>query len=239
MPDTPPLPGQKPPRSVFHWLALASLLVTPAACLLWGILNASGVVKLHPLLAIGASLVTGIMMMAGFLAGLVSLFGISKHGSKGILLPALIGIILPILLTALAVPAIVKAANQAQAMRELSSAGVEPLRGRVPIERQLTAMAAELTSQAPTMVDEETRLDRVEAGPGRTLNYHYTLITTGREDLDLEAFENVLREQLIEQYRDHPGMKPFRDEDVTLVYIYRDKAGDMLSQIQLSPSDLK
>jgi hypothetical protein len=39
-------------------------------------------------------LMAGLLIVVGFILGVIALFGISKHGSKGILAPAIVGIII-------------------------------------------------------------------------------------------------------------------------------------------------
>lgn len=46
------------------------------------------------------------------------------------------------------------------------------------------AAAKQVNSAAPTMVDEETRMDRATVGPGALLTYHYTFPNYSSRDLD-------------------------------------------------------
>lgn len=51
--------------------------------------------------------------------------------------------------------------------------------------------AEQINQSAPTMVDEETRLDKASVGPGALLTYHYTLPNFASEDLDANFIDTV------------------------------------------------
>jgi len=51
--------------------------------------------------------------------------------------------------------------------------------------------AEQINQSAPTMVDEETRLDKASVGPGVLLTYHYTLPNFVSDDLDANFINTV------------------------------------------------
>jgi hypothetical protein len=51
--------------------------------------------------------------------------------------------------------------------------------------------ADRINAAGPTMVDEETRLDRATAGPGALLTYHYTFPNYSARDIDPDAIEST------------------------------------------------
>lgn len=51
--------------------------------------------------------------------------------------------------------------------------------------------AEQINQSAPTMVDEETRLDKASVGPGALLTYHYTLPNFVSDDLDANFINTV------------------------------------------------
>jgi hypothetical protein len=52
---------------------------------------------------------TGLAMLTGVILGIVALFGISKYGTKGILVKSLFGILLPLILVLLSIPVLMRA----------------------------------------------------------------------------------------------------------------------------------
>src|SRR5262245_12772732 len=76
----------------------------------------------------------------------------------------------------------------------------------------LVAVAAELNKSLPIQVDGETRLDRIDAGPGRKVQYRYTLVNYAIvPNFDAAYFVNVLRPRAVATYSTHPAMKKFRE----------------------------
>ena len=64
-------------------------------------------------------------MLAGVILGIVALFGISKYGTKGILIKSLFGIIVPVLLVLLSIPVVMHAQERAAHIRAMQEANTE------------------------------------------------------------------------------------------------------------------
>lgn len=101
-----------------------------------------------------------------------------------------------------------------------------------PYSRESLQPAAEkLNKSLPKMVDDTTRLDSATA-EDRLLTYRYTLTAESKEAVDTEAYRKkqlaiVARTACI-HYRE-----PF-DRGMTMRYIYRDKAGQPLFEMDLN-----
>lgn len=105
------------------------------------------------------------------------------------------------------------------------------------LEEQLAFAATSLSEDCPMMVDGDTRMDKVESGPGHRFNYYYTLINYAADEIDVESFLSIMRPQILNQVRLHPDMKFFRDHKITLNYFYKDKNGDELTSLEIRPTD--
>lgn len=114
--DTQPQPVTK---SFAHQAATLSW-ICPASIFLLSI--ASKQAGLPPLVRDLAALV---LMLGGFSFGIIALFGISKHGTKGILLPAIVGIIISGFLLFIFVTNFMAA--RARAMQQHSAIEVSPV----------------------------------------------------------------------------------------------------------------
>jgi PBP1b-binding outer membrane lipoprotein LpoB len=57
---------------------------------------------------------------------------------------------------------------------------VLPARDAIP-DKPLSQTAREINTTLPKMIDSETRLDRVEGGPGKTFDYYFTLGNTSAD----------------------------------------------------------
>ncbi len=105
------------------------------------------------------------------------------------------------------------------------------------IEQSLESAAQEVNKTCPRNVDAETRLDKTEAGPGKTFTYQYTLINRTKSELDIEKLNAALRHGIVKGYKTDPAMKVFRDNGVTMHYRYNDKEGVALTEVVVAPND--
>lgn len=223
----PPLPAHYARNSFFHSAATISIFA-PLFAIGFNVLgraalgpNESGI----PVLIV--STVAALSLLTGIIAGIVALFGIPKYGRKGILVKALCGILIPIILTGLAIPAIVMARGKAGEFRTESN-----------IQRDLKKIATQLNRTSPQKVDDETRLDGAEALPKRTLLYKYTLISVTQEEVALSLLEKHVRPEIVKAYRTVPEMQYLRDNAVNLIYRYVDKDGKLIGDLTVGPKDL-
>lgn len=99
-------------------------------------------------------------------------------------------------------------------------------------DRKLMATASEtnkyLHKYFPVMVDEETRLDSVTALPGNVFEYHYTLVNTLKDSIDVPQVEQTLKPVLLNHVKTSPTLEFLREGGVTMVYHYKDKTGTHL-----------
>lgn len=107
------------------------------------------------------------------------------------------------------------------------------------VESMLPQIVAEMNERLPITVDRETRLDRLSAGPGEKVTYHYSLINLRISQIDKGSFIPQLREQLVNGYRNEKGMSYFRDNDVSMDFKYTDPDGAYFTTISVGPSDLR
>ena len=75
------------------------------------------------------------------------------------------------------------------------------------------------------------------AGPGSQLTYAFTLPNKEKSALDLPAFEKNIRQNLINNYKTNSSMDELRTSQVKLDYQYKDKNGDLISEIAITPKD--
>jgi hypothetical protein len=92
--------------------------------------------------------------------------------------------------------------------------------------------------QTPGMLDDETRIDEIKAMPGKKLVYYYTLVNYAIDDLNIDFFEESMKEDLFNNLK-NPELKPLKDNEVTFVHIYRDKDGEVISTLEFTYEDYK
>jgi hypothetical protein len=106
------------------------------------------------------------------------------------------------------------------------------------LDANLNRVADELNKKLPMMVDEQTRLDQVSAKTG-TLIYSYSLPNENKGDVDFSTLQKKLRPNIIANYRDNQAMKELRKWNVGLDYQYKDKNGETIGEILVTPKDFE
>ena len=105
-------------------------------------------------------------------------------------------------------------------------------------EAKLVQASQYMNARLPMNVDSSTRWDTTAPGPGNCLTYYYTLVNVSKREIDPEEIIAKMKPKILLNYRTSPDMKVFRDNHVTLRYMYRDKFGETVTVIEVSPNDL-
>lgn len=95
--------------------------------------------------------------------------------------------------------------------------------------------ASEINKSCPMMVDQETRLDNTVALPENIFQYNYTLINMEKATTDIGQLESHVKPILINGVKTNPDMKINRDNKTTMGYYYKDKNGEFLFKILITP----
>lgn len=103
------------------------------------------------------------------------------------------------------------------------------------MDKQLVEMANELNKNCPIMIDQYTRLDNTNAFPNKTFQYNYTLVETEKADFNLDTVRKYVEPNIINNVKSNPDMKDLRDNNVTLNYSYRDKNGEFIWKLEITP----
>ena len=85
------------------------------------------------------------------------------------------------------------------------------------------------------VVDKDTRLDNTVVLSNKTIQYNYTLVNLEKENTDVELLKEQFTPLLLKDVKTNPGLKTFRDRDVTLSYYYKDKNGDFILNFKATP----
>ena len=98
--------------------------------------------------------------------------------------------------------------------------------------------AAETINQGtPTMVDDETRLDRATAGPGAILTYHYTFPNYASDAVDSAWINSQLRESVTSSVCKSEGMKPALEYGGKYIYSYSGNDQKVVGSFQITRKD--
>lgn len=101
-------------------------------------------------------------------------------------------------------------------------------------ESDLGRMARSLTSRLPMVIDEVTRWDAVNVGPGLQFNYVYTLTSNSGSVRSQLALESMLSHALMTRVCSKTETRNLIDRGVTLSYRYRDAKGTSIGLIDVA-----
>jgi hypothetical protein len=102
-----------------------------------------------------------------------------------------------------------------------------------PVEQ----FAAKINFKCPIMVDVDTRMDSVHILPDSTFQYNYTLVNRDKENIDIRGLTAYIGSQLMETVQHSSTMKFHRDQQLRMIFYYRDRNGDFVTQIIIEPED--
>jgi hypothetical protein len=92
-----------------------------------------------------------------------------------------------------------------------------------------------MNKQTPMQIDEYTRLDSVSAIGKTNFIYYYSLIGVDKTEVNLDTLNKYLKPSLIENIKNSPDLKVYRDNKISLDYHYYDKNGEFMSKILVTP----
>lgn len=98
-------------------------------------------------------------------------------------------------------------------------------------------MATELNESAPVMLDQFTRFEEASVSSDNIFRYHYTVLHTHNPDSLLENRLQSLRENILSLLSTNADLRIFRENDVTIEYIYSDEDHRNIRTIRINPED--
>lgn len=107
---------------------------------------------------------------------------------------------------------------------------------RAAYDSYLVQMADTMNKKLPMMFDAETRLVKLSAGSGQ-LTYFFSLPNLTKTNLDLSVLQSRLRENATINYKTNSKLETDRQNNILMKYQYKDKNGDFLFEIAVSPKD--
>ncbi|MDD1781087.1 hypothetical protein LRP49_07705 [Enterovibrio sp. ZSDZ35] len=100
------------------------------------------------------------------------------------------------------------------------------------------ATAKRLNADTPVMVDDATRLDSVEH-QGRTLRLNHTIIDDVVADINVDQFQKVVPELVMQNTCFAPPMAALMENDVVFQYTYNDAEGQPITAFSIRHADCK
>ena len=103
------------------------------------------------------------------------------------------------------------------------------------LESELKSAALELNKQTPMKIDQYTRLDSASTIGKTNFIYYYTLIEIEKTEVNTDTVNKYIRPNIIENIKNSPELKIYRDNNITMDYKYYDKNGKFAAEISVTP----
>ena len=102
-------------------------------------------------------------------------------------------------------------------------------------KKLLTYFAKQYNKKCPIIYSNGVRTDSVTVQSDNRFEYHNTLLNTEKEKFNLDSFTAVTQKGIVDDLKTDSTIQPMRDNKITLAYLYRDKNGELLSEIIVTP----
>lgn len=110
------------------------------------------------------------------------------------------------------------------------------------IDDELKEAAINMNKLTPQILNDGIRLDSVSAEPNKIFKYNYTLTQDVKENVteeEINTFKKEAKEGALNAVKTSADMQEFRDNDVTLKYVYYDKNGKPTADFSVTSVEYK
>jgi len=106
-------------------------------------------------------------------------------------------------------------------------------------DKAVLKFSKELNKTCPTMVDAETRLDKVDSLADNSLRFNYTLIYRDKDSLAIGNLKKFMEPAILNKIKTSPALSRYLNKNLTWIYSYNDKNGDFIFKITYNPEQFK
>ncbi|HPB69062.1 MAG TPA: hypothetical protein PLT76_03110 [Candidatus Omnitrophota bacterium] len=107
----------------------------------------------------------------------------------------------------------------------------------VAADEEVMAVVNELNAQLPKMLDDDTRLERIEGGPGKKLVYICTMVNYSSQDISKELFDKEVAPYVKQGLQTDRTLYPLFRKGITIVYRYFGSDGVYISEVVKRPHE--
>ena len=107
-----------------------------------------------------------------------------------------------------------------------------------PIDKDVLKFVKGMNETCPSMIDYETRLDKVIAFAGKNLQFNYTLINKVRDSIPVDRLKRYMEPVILDKIRNSGTLRHFLNKKLTWIYSYNDKNGNFIFKIEYSPEQI-
>jgi len=165
------------------------------------------------------SLLGGVVMLAAIPFGVVALCGIPKFGKNQLLWKGLVGVLVPMVLLAMAIPAFLK-------VKQMST------------QKWLAEAVTGITREAPKMIDEATRLDKASVIGENEIAVYFTITSFAAKDVDMKKWDSIVVPLVRRGVKDSI-FGALLKQGIGVRFRYHGKDGVFFAEVIFDPQDYK
>ena len=102
-------------------------------------------------------------------------------------------------------------------------------------DKEIMALVDKMNAGLPKDLDDDTRLERIDAGPGRRLTYVCTLVNYSSKDISKAAFDREVAPYVKQGLMTNQGLYPLFRKNIVIVYRYLGNDGVYISEVVMRP----
>ncbi len=106
-------------------------------------------------------------------------------------------------------------------------------------DKEVRKFVKGMNKTCPTMVDPETRLDKVLAFADNNLQFNYTLVHMIKDSLPIPRLKSYMEPVIIDKIMRSGSLRKLLDKKLTWIYSYNDKNGDFIFKVTYTPDRFK
>ena len=106
-------------------------------------------------------------------------------------------------------------------------------------DKDVKNFVKEMNKTCPTMIDKETRLDKVLAFADNNLQFNYTLVHAIKDSLPIPALKSYMEPVIIDKIKKSGTLRKLIDKKLTWIYSYNDRKGDFIFKVTYTPNQIR
>lgn len=103
------------------------------------------------------------------------------------------------------------------------------------IGNEITPLVEKYNKACPVMISNDICMESVNSLPDNTVQYDFTLVRVQKENIDVKALKKSVESEILSTSKTNPSLEAFRNNNCTVVYVYRDKNQKNLFEVTLKP----
>lgn len=235
-PHLQPPPFPRAPFTVYHVLAVASLLWGPVVLLAGGLLFAVAPGEDSRRFLLMLTPITSLFLLFGISASIIALICLPRQGAQRFFVMGLLGLCLTAATWIGLIMFSIVTAIHGKLPNGMTSGQENSNRMTENIHSVIEADVRAINQEAPVMLDDSRRLDGVKF-TDNALVYDITIVDFPAPEIFIPSLRLSVYPIHRDAYMKGPRNAPYRKDQIPFVFRYHDNRGDFVTEIRITTQD--